>query len=534
MKNTYSIKYSKTKIITTLITAIAFFVLIPTAVPAASGELDPSFGTGGRVIFTPVSGLIPVRVRVQPDGKIVTFGGLNIVWPGVGSFLSRHSANGILDTSFAGDGIVDIAGGGYESYVDMVILSNGNLLVTGAVSGILSSTVTDFRTYDTLGNRIFSSTTSSLDDTPGRRLLVQQDGKIVVVTYTGSPNFAASSLAAIRYSSNAELLDDSFGDRSLANSRVAVWADSEFWSNHYGAEFLGDATIQPDGKIVMIGSGATGTNVVRLSSSGSLDDSFGTGGIVSLPGTALSYTHPGGMIIQPDGKIVINGISAEFGLYSSFIVRLNPNGTLDQQFGTDGIVTISEPDPEARGIGAALVIQPNGKIITAGDRNGGFAMMRFDSNGVIDSSFGTNGLLITPMGDQDAKSAIVSLAWQSHRKLVATGSIGYPYPPGTPTLGFARTEVGIVRYSIDDAGLKVSGRVVTPNSLPLRNTIVALVDSQGVRRIATTGSFGLFEFDNVTQDAIYTISVSSRRYRFAPRTIQPATNLVFGDLVGLE
>jgi len=80
----------------------------------------------------------------------------------------------------------------------------------------------------------------------------------------------------------------------------------------------------------------------------------------------------------------------------------------------------------------------------------------------------------------------------------------------------------------------VSGRVLTPSGLALRNATVSLITPQGQRRTATTSSFGLFSFDNIANGTDYTVTVSSKRYRFAPRTILVNGNTAMGDLVGLE
>jgi hypothetical protein len=80
----------------------------------------------------------------------------------------------------------------------------------------------------------------------------------------------------------------------------------------------------------------------------------------------------------------------------------------------------------------------------------------------------------------------------------------------------------------------VSGRVLTPNGLGLRNAAVSLITSEGTRRTATTSSFGLFSFGDVPSGSTYTISISSKRYRFAPRIVQVNGNLTLPDFVGLE
>lgn len=80
----------------------------------------------------------------------------------------------------------------------------------------------------------------------------------------------------------------------------------------------------------------------------------------------------------------------------------------------------------------------------------------------------------------------------------------------------------------------VSGRVTTPAGLGLRNAIVSMTDPQGVRRTATTSSFGVFSFASIPTGISYIVSVSSKRYRFSPQSFQVNANLSNVDFVGLE
>ena len=84
------------------------------------------------------------------------------------------------------------------------------------------------------------------------------------------------------------------------------------------------------------------------------------------------------------------------------------------------------------------------------------------------------------------------------------------------------------------ANATVSGRALTSDGRGLRNATVSLTDSQGVRRTVTTSSFGFFSFDNVSTGRTYTFRVSSRLFRYAPRTVQVNGNLTLPDFVGLE
>ena len=84
------------------------------------------------------------------------------------------------------------------------------------------------------------------------------------------------------------------------------------------------------------------------------------------------------------------------------------------------------------------------------------------------------------------------------------------------------------------AGVTISGHIVTPYGPGLRNATVSLIDSQNVRRTTTTSSFGFYSFDNVRTGDVYTIIVSSRRYRYAPQILPINGSLINLDFVGLE
>lgn len=84
------------------------------------------------------------------------------------------------------------------------------------------------------------------------------------------------------------------------------------------------------------------------------------------------------------------------------------------------------------------------------------------------------------------------------------------------------------------SSVSVSGRVTTPAGLGLRNATVNLIDGAGVRRIATTSSFGIYIFDNVATGQTYTMTVGSKRYRFAPQFVSVAGTLTNIDFTGLE
>jgi uncharacterized delta-60 repeat protein len=179
--------------------------------------------------------------------------------------------------------------------------------------------------------------------------------------------------------------------------------------------------LQPDGKIVIAGTGRSngGTGplalaAVRLKTDGSLDSSFGTGGIATVPiGSVAQAT---GLAIQSDGKIVLGG-AAVTDHHRFVVARLNSNGTIDSGFGTGGYTKFN-PD----GVAWGLVLQPDGKIALAGEATSNgqrvYMVARVRSNGTPDPTFGSNGVVMIPIGSNAYGMAI---ALQPDGRLLITG-----------------------------------------------------------------------------------------------------------------
>src|SRR5213078_3530124 len=144
--------------------------------------------------------------------------------------------------------------------------------------------------------------------------------------------------------------------------------------------------------------------VARYNPDGTLDKTFGAGGKVQtdFPGLAAVASS---VVIQPDGKIVVAG--GAFPLFTFLgdfkVVRYNPNGSLDTSFGDGGIVTTTFPEGS---YAFALALQSDGKIIAVGSANSpvnyyDFAAARYLANGTLDSTFGTGGKVSTDFGDHN-------------------------------------------------------------------------------------------------------------------------------------
>jgi uncharacterized delta-60 repeat protein len=165
-----------------------------------------------------------------------------------------------------------------------------------------------------------------------------------------------------------------------------------------------DAIAQPNGDIVV----STGTGVARFLPTGKLDTTFGSGGQASAGFTGGEGLQ--GIALQPDGKIIWVGSQntpgfTPFGTFEFAVARFNANGTLDTSFGSRGQASVeffAPPMDGAQEFARAVLVQPDGKILVAGSARQGQirfapiqgALARFNPNGTLDTSFGTGGKVL--------------------------------------------------------------------------------------------------------------------------------------------
>ena len=232
----------------------------------------------------------------------------------------------------------------------------------------------------------------------GKSVVVQSNGKIVVA-------------------------GDGFGDIELVRYNVDGSLDVSFDSDgkvvtDVGFNDSGNAVaLQNDGKIVVAGTTGTPTTdfaIVRYSTDGSLDPSFGTGGIVT---TSIGRNDDAkSVVIQSDGKIVVAGTSD-----SDFVVvRYTSSGVLDSGFGTGGKVT-TDIGSSTNDSANSVAIQSDGAIVVAGTSSSNFAVVRYASTGALDNTFDTDGKLTTDIGSSTNDSAN-SVAIQSDGAIVVAGT----------------------------------------------------------------------------------------------------------------
>jgi uncharacterized delta-60 repeat protein len=383
------------------------------AVPAQAraGDLDPSFGSGGKVV-TDIAGQLDeaFAVAVQADGKIVAAGRADESdVSALSDFaLARYLRDGTLDPGFGVGGKVkmDFTGAGGDDRVNaLAVQADGKLVAAG--HALDDWALARFRQDGTLdpsfgaGGKVTTALGGQI-----RALAIQADGKLVAAGVAGS------DFALARYLPDGTL-DAGFGTGGI----VRTGFPGVFFAEAHAL------AIQADGKLVAAGSaGAAAFALARYNPDGTLDPGFGTGGIVT---TAFGgfFNEANALVVQEGEKIVAAG--QNFGATSDFaLARYRANGTLDPSFGVGGKVTTGFA---GGGTAAGLVVQADGRLVAGGTADAGngsgpdFALVRYRANGSLDPSFGVGGKVTTDFGAGGIDRAN-ALVVQADGKLVAAGS----------------------------------------------------------------------------------------------------------------
>lgn len=370
-------------LVTFLLTTACFDVPSSnTACVSHSGEAICNFGSAGIAELD--SGLpdqYGSALALQSDGKLLVTGyvyDFNDPLDTGRVVVARYLTNGSLDTSFA-------TGGKYLTSVD-----NNNWLDGNWVGGI--AVQTDGKIVFTVGNQDLTVVRLNADGTldtsfgtggiyqdsnigRAHQLALQSDGKIVVGTSQWvNPG---GSYAVARLNTNGTL-DNSFGTNGVANFESLMLPGQSFAVQNVAIQ--SDGKIVASGKLISSGGGThEGFELARFNTDGTFDNTFGSNGQVSTD-LGPSYATPLGLAIQSDGSIVIAGkISAA---NPAVVIRYLSDGTLDPSFGTTGVLSFSDTDPYG-----SLALQGDGKILF----NVGDKVYRITSAGVLDSSFATAG-----------------------------------------------------------------------------------------------------------------------------------------------
>ena len=362
----------------------------------AAGSLDPTFGTDGIVSFSFSFTDALNDIALQSDGKIVAGGSTQVTGQDQDFALARFNPDGTLDTSFGVGGRVrtDFGPNFRDSVQALAVLPDDKILAAGNIGGTATVGLARYNPDGTLDTTFGSSGTgrvavdfSLTGFETAFDLAVLPDGRFVVSGgVQPNPTQSKSLFAVARFLADGSL-DATFGTGGVATT--------DFGPTDAGAFGV---VVQSDGKVVGAGqSSSSGGNfsfaVARYNADGTPDTSFaGTGRLQFGFGAGTSTPTGRDVALQADGKIVVGGIffNNNNGTSDIGVARLNPDGTFDATFSSDGLATVHTGSNED---GHAIAVQDNGKIVVAGLRTqpGGSNsfITRLNPDGSLDAGFGS-------------------------------------------------------------------------------------------------------------------------------------------------
>ena len=405
-------------------------------VSAAPGDLDLTFGIGGKVT-TDIGNddENSSRVAVQGDGKIVVAGssrnGINTDFA-----LVRYNADGTLDVSFNGTGKVitefplafprrgaaanDIAIQGDGKIVVVGYAQVGDSSRGGAIFAVVR--------YNSNGTLDTSFNGSGKVTTPmgsisciARAIAIQGDGKIVVGGARFDDVVRRFDFALVRYNTNGTL-DTTFNGNGKVETDISG-----------GNAICTRLVLQEDGKIVAAGNSGHGIlgegeiALVRYNANGTLDISFNSSGKATL-GFDSSSTVVNGVMLQADAEIVVTACA----WHDCAFFRYNSNGTLDTRFNGAGKVMTS-----IRSLGifpGQATFQSDGKILVVGNGEALFKLLRFNANGSLDTNFSATGMVTTNISGREGYARDVLV--QRDGKIVVVGGAS----------NGSNNDIAVVRY----------------------------------------------------------------------------------------
>jgi len=351
------------------------------------GSLDTSFGGGDGIVITDVNGDDTGNaIAIQGDQKIVVAGSTDGTSQ---ALLMRYDTNGVLDTSFGGgDGITTTTIGAGAIFLDLTIQGDGSIVAAGAMTPDGVKGLAVVARYDSSGT-LDTAGFASPDGYVTTNLGAGGGGQMTGVALDGTKIVAAgtsfsstSSTVAVLRYTSAGVLDSTFGG---GDGKVTTDVAT-------GYDFGGDVAIDGDGNIDVAGGGGNKDVFLRYNDTGALDTSFGGGDGIAFAGKA-GFEGFSGIAIRGTGEIV--AVDAGFG--KSYqptgefkAVQVTSTGALDTTFGSNGTAIASfsmnlhggEPP-----IANDVAIDGNGAVVVAGTAgvHNDFAVVRFGdaANAVI-------------------------------------------------------------------------------------------------------------------------------------------------------
>ncbi|UTW63802.1 T9SS type A sorting domain-containing protein [bacterium SCSIO 12741] len=370
---------------------------------AQDGTLDSTFGSGGIYTSTDTYG----AVKIDRDGSLFV-GGYFSTFASDFS-LTKLKPEGIPDSTFGthGRAVTRVPQSHWNVARDLAILPDGKILFAGDgdAMGVVMKFEADGSLDTTFGDTgfVINRNMSLLN-----AMVVHYDDKILV----GGQSFIVAST----YFTLAQYNLDGTPDLSFGNGGV-VNTDLSSARGQAGNDNLKALALQADGKILACGQKAGDSlALVRYLRNGDVDSTFGINGVADIEQEGIFNS----VTVQYDGKIIAAGRS---GANDIIVVRFDPSGSLDTDFGQAGVVetSLTLDRDEAH----EVAVQSDKKIVVCGrvqmNLEYHLALIRYDIYGQVDSTFGTNGITITdltPMG----MGAEYSMILQPERRIVVSAN----------------------------------------------------------------------------------------------------------------
>lgn len=382
------------------------------------GELDPDFSGGAGFIETPIISYFQNNeIVVQPDGKILVGGTY-----GYGSFvpvIARFLQTGVLDSSFGGGNGYVLSMGGSGSFSGLAIQGDGKIVATRSLNdGSLNlERYNPDGSIDSSFNGVGTVTVSGYGF-GNTDVQIQEDGKILVLSKSSQ-----SGLSVSKFNVDGSV-DTSFG---TGNGYINIGPLS-YVSSEYKL-LLGE-----NGKVLIVLEGTVDTNdpyyefkIFKLNQDGTNDSLFGTDGLAvnQFPGW-ISGLYQVDSAVQEDGKILVLGTTYDGRMENITIIRYNFNGTLDEYFGSSGVIVT---DLQSMGnFASAIDVQDDGKIVV-GCRSYIFtqavsSVVRYETDGNLDLTFGGGDGVVNFQAE--LFKYIDDVKVLPDGKIIAIGGDGYP------------------------------------------------------------------------------------------------------------
>lgn len=379
----------------------------------APGDLDPTFGKGGRVIVDIENDNdSPAGILLQPDGKIVV-GRSNTASTDDFSVL-RFNPDGSPDTSFDSDGRSSLDIPGVKGTTNVVLLQpDGKIVAVGETLASVADGMPSLGIVRYLGN-------GSLDPTFGiggvavqsgdvryqsvASVVLQPDGRLLVAGNVHRAGVNRRMFLVARFEPDGSL-DRSFGEDGYAFGNGNTW------------EYGGQLSLQSDGTFLVFADVESvapkswydwSPTIMRFHADGSPDIAFGDNGRALI----LSESSFAAFVTQSDGRMLLGAANDPYpwdlAYCGAVLARVHPDGRRDLSFGSDGVKQVSLGG--CASFGGAMLIDPTGNILVDGIKDTNdvldstvdsvdYVVTRLDSTGEMDQSFAVGGQAVLDVGD---------------------------------------------------------------------------------------------------------------------------------------